>query len=406
MLLAQVGYGRGQKVHEGLLDGTLSGAILSPKDEGRERLEQCVADLNGSHSDAILMIDPQFYVTTLNTRRDGHLPEYDYYADHIGLSRTQFSPRQIGQYVGDCLGYQNESLEGISYIVSPNVMFDDFRDSWSQIALNMAEAAVDHHANELSSPVPLLVSVVTTEVALRSATGLAEFLDALSSLEADGFYILVHRNSSSYQASMDPNAMANLMYMVYVLATLNGYRVFVGYSDWLGMLLQAVGATGVASGWHQSLRQFNMARFMPADGGGRARKRYSSAPLLSSPLLEPELEDIYSAGRINDVLTGSHHDGILRNGPAAGANRWTDPIACRAHWASLNSIISHVSTGSISRRLTAALQLINRAESLYSRLSAQPNFVNFEAQTGPGQLGQWRDAITRIQSGSGSVEAC
>jgi hypothetical protein len=401
MLLAQVGYGRGSKVHEGLDEGTVTGAILSPKDEGRDRLEQCVIDLRSSYSDSVVMIDPQFYVTTLNTPRDGHLPEYDYYAAHAGLGRTQFSPRQIERYVGDCLNYQHNSLDGISYLVSPNVMFDDFRDSWSQIALNMAEAAVDHRDRRLSDPVPLLVSIVTSEVALRSATGLAEFLDALSSLEADGFYILVHRNSSTYQAAMDPNAMANLMYMAYVLARVNDYQVFVGYSDWLGMLLQAVGTTGTASGWHQSLRQFNMGRFMPAEGGGRARKRYSSAPLLSAPLLEPELEDIFRAGRINDVLTGSSHDAILRGGPAAGANRWTDPIACRAHWASLESILSPVSTGRIPSRLVAATQLIDQAETLYARLAARPNFVNFEAQTGPGHLAQWREAITAFRAMAG-----
>ncbi len=400
MLLAQVGYGRGQKVHEGLDEGTITGAILSPKDEGRDRLEQCIAELRESDGNAVLMIDPQFYVTTLNTPRDGHLPEYDYYAAHAGLSRTQFSPRQIERYVGDCLNYQHTTLSGVSYLVSPNIMFDDFRDSWSQIALNMAEAAVDHHGT-LTNPEPLLVSIVTSEVALRSATGLAEFLDALSSLEANGFYVLVHRNSSSYQAAMDPNAMANLMYMVHVLASVNDYQVFVGYSDWLGMLLHAAGASGTASGWHQSLRQFNMARFMPAEGGGRARKRYSSAPLMSSPLLEPELEDIFRAGRINDVLTGSAHDGILRGGPAAGANRWTDPIACLAHWTSLHNILAPVSTGRIPNRLASATQMIDRAESLYARLAARPSFINFEAQTGPGHLAGWREAIIAFRAMAG-----
>lgn len=390
MLLAQVGYGRGQKVHEGLDDGTISGAILSPKDEGPDRLEQCVRELRGRDDDAVVMIDPQFYVTTLRAPRDGHLQEYDYYADNVGLGRTQFSPRRVEGYVGACLDYQVNSLNGVSYLVSPNVLFDDFRDLWSQIALNMAEAAVEHHSS-LRDPPPLLVSVVTSEVALRNALGLTEFLDALSSVEADGFYLLVHRNSSSYQAAMDTGAMANLMYMVYVLSRLNDYHVFVGYSDWISMLLHAAGATGTASGWHQSVRQFNTARFLPAEGGGRARKRYSSAPLLSTPLIQPELEDIYRARRIEDVLTGSSYDAILRGGPAAGEARWTDSISCRAHWTALDRVIRQVSGARIGNRVGAAIELIDAADMLYTQLARRG--VNFEAHTGPGHLASWRDAL-------------
>jgi len=390
MLLCQVGYGRGQKVHEGLDDATIEGAILSPKDEGVERLEQCVCELRTNYPDAVLMIDPQFYVTTLRTPRDGKLPEYNYYADNAGLSRTQFSPRRIAGYVEQCLDYQFNRLGGVSYLVSPNILFEDFNDLWSQIALNMAEAAVDYHRTLDDAP-PLLLSVVTSEVALRNGTGLAEILDALSSLEADGFYLLIHRQSSSYQAAMDESAMSNLMYLVYVLSQINAYQVFVGYSDWLGMLLHAAGATGTASGWHQSVRQFNTARFEPAGGGRRPRKRYSSAPMLSAPLIQPELEDIYRAGRLNDVLTGSVHDNILRGGPASGEARWTDPISCRAHWAALQQAILPTATGRTSTRLNAALSSIDAAESLYDRLAA--NGINIEANTGPGYLASWRAAI-------------
>lgn len=398
MLLAQVGYGRAEKVHQGLDEGSIEGAILSPKDETRERLEDCVRSLRDEHADAVLMIDPQFYVTTLSVPRAGRLPEYDYYADHAGLSRTQFSPKQVARYVKACLDYQHESLEGVNYLVSPNILFDDFRDLWSQIALNMAEGAVEYHGT-LDGPPPLLISIVTSEVALRNATGLAEFLDAVSSLEAHGVYLLIHRNSSSYEPAMEPGAMENLLYLVHVLSRINDYEVFVGYSDWIGAFLHAAGATATASGWHQTLRQFSMSRFEPAAGGRRPRKRYSSAPMLSSPLIQPELEDIFRAGRIGSILTGSTHDSILRNGPAAGEARWTDQISCLAHWGSLSRVIQAVSTGRAAARLDAAIALINGAESLYDRLAQRG--VNFEPATGPGQLAEWRNAINAFRTTAG-----
>lgn len=391
MLLAQAGYGRGEKVHHGLNDGLINGVIFSPKDERRERLEECVSDLGANRNNALVLFDPQFYAATLSVTRDGRLPEYDYYGEHAPLSRTQFSPRQIERYTSACLNYQHGTLPGLTYLVSPSVRFDDFRDSWSQIALNMAEAAIDHHGT-LTDPKPLLVSVVTSELALQNETGMGEFLDAVSSLEVEGLYLLVNRNSSGYQAAMDTRAMSNLLYFVHVLAHLNDYSVVVGYSDWLGFMLHAAGATATASGWHQSLRQFSMSRFEPATGGRRPRKRYSSAPMLSSPLIVPELQDIHRAGLLANVLTGGAQDAILSTNPAAGEARWTDEIGCLAHWAALARSIEHIRRHRRpAAKVAAALELIDRATSLYGRLMHRG--INFEPQTGPDHLTSWRDSI-------------
>lgn len=398
MLLAQAGYGRGDKIHTALDKDLAGGVILSPKDERRERLEECVSDLRDKHADAWIMVDPQFYATTVSVPRDGRLPEYDYYADHAPLSRTQFSPRQIAGYVQACLNYQN-SLPGLSYILSPSVLFDDFRDSWSQIALNMAEASIDHHDSLADAP-PLLVTVVTSELSLRNATGLGEFLDALSGLEVDGFYLLVNRSSSGYQAAMDTRAMENLMYFVHVLAQLNDYRVVVGYSDWLGFLLHAAGASATATGWHQSLRQFSMARFEPAGSGRRPRKRYSSTPLLSNPLIVPELEDINRVGLLNNVLSGSSYDAILRTGPAAGEARWTDDISCLAHWAAVGRAIAQIEAQRRpAAKLNAALDLIDGAVTLYDRLLNRG--VNFDPKTGPDHLTSWRESVLAFRHAAG-----
>ncbi len=395
MLLAQAGYGRGNKIHTGLDEDFVNGVILSPKDERRDRLEQCVSDLRLNYVDATILLDPQFYVATVSAPRDGRLPEYDYYKDYAPLSRTQFTPRQIRLYVRQCLNYQN-SLGALSYILSPSVLFEDFRDSWSQIALNMAEESISQHSR-LRGAAPLLISVVTSELAMRNATGMEEFLDALTSLDSQGFYLLINRTSSGYQPAIETRTMENLMYFVHVLANLNEYRVIVGYSDWLGFLLHAAGAFATATGWHQSLRQFSMSRFEPAGGGRRPRKRYSSAPMLSNPLVAPELEDIFRAGLLPGVLSGSLYDSILERGPARGEAGWTDEIGCLAHWAAVRRAIDRVERQrDTAARLTTALQLIDSARSLYDRLTARG--VNFEPQTGPDHLESWRDATTAFQN--------
>jgi len=392
MLLAQSGYGRGNKIHSAFGENLVGGVILSPKDERRERLEECVSDLRRDYSNPWIMIDPQFYAAALNSPRDGRLPEYEYYADHAPLSRTQFRPRQIGGYVRSCLEYQN-NLPGLSFLISPGVLFEDFQDSWSQIALNLAEASIEAHV-DLGPQAPLLVTILLSEHTLRNGSGMGEYLDAISGLDVHGFYLIVSRSSSSYQAAMDVRSMENLMYFIHVLSTLNDYKVVVGYSDWLGFLLHAAGATATATatGWHQSLRQFTMARFEPAGGGRRPRKRYSSMPLLSNPLIAPDLEDIYRTGLLREVLSGTDYDATLQSGPANNENRWTDDIGCLAHWGAVGGAIASIeSQRRPVAKVAAALELIEDAQQLYGRLLHRG--VNFEPQTGPNHLNSWRESL-------------
>jgi len=229
---------------------------------------------------------------------------------------------------------------------------------------------------------------------------MGEFLDALSGLNVDGFYLLVNRTSSGYQAAMDTRAMENLMYFVHVLAHLNDYEVVVGYSDWLGFLLHAAGAVATATGWHQSLRQFSMARFEPAGGGRRPRKRYSSTPLLSNPLIVPELEDINRTGLLNHVLSGGTHDAILNVGPAAGEARWTDEMGCLSHWFAVGSAVARIQgQRRTAAKLDTALQLIDGATTLYDRLVRRG--VNFEPQTGADHLVAWRDSVLAFRHTAG-----
>jgi hypothetical protein len=121
--------------------------------------------------------------------------------------------------------------------------------------------------------------------------------------------------------------------------------------------------------------------------------------MLSSPLIQPELQDIFRARRIESVLTGTPHDALLRNGPAAGEARWNDQIACLAHWGALTRVIETASAGSSSARLDAAIELISKAESLYDQLVRRA--VNFEPATGPSHLAEWRDAINGFQASAG-----
>jgi hypothetical protein len=346
------------------------------------------------------MFDPQFYAASLNNPRDGHLNEFDYYGNNSGLGRTHFSGTRIQGYVRECIDYQHQTFgSNVAYLISPTILFDSFRDSWSQISLNMAAESADYHFG-LDSPQPLLISLVISETAFQTMDAVEEFLDAITEFDAQGFYIIIRRNSASLQHAMESAPFGRFMYFCHVLTTINEYEVIVGYSDWHSFLLEAAGATYTATGWYQNLRQFSLARFQPTSGGRRPLKRYSSTPLLSCPLVNPELQDIHLANLLTRVLSGSNHDSILQNGPAAGEANWTDEISCLAHWYSLNALSQRLSAlPTQAARIQEAELLMQNALTLYTQLGSQN--VYFDPMTGPDHIREWRDSLQEFRALAG-----
>lgn len=394
-IYAQHGYGKSDRVEQGLRLGVLDGVILSPKDEKPDSLECFAQSIRHGYPNATVLLDPQFYVSTITPARERYLVEYDSYY-RSSLSRKDFiSPITISAYVKNTIDYQM-SLP-LTHLVSPSIMFDDFQDPWSQTCLSLAESACHYHST-LGNPRPLMLSVVFSEVALASAHSLGQFLDILSTFEATGFYLIVRRTGLQYQPQMEPNYLANLLYLIYVLAEINKYEVVMGYTDILGLLFHSVGAKAIGCGWFNSLRQFSLASFQPSSGGGKARARYTSIPLLNSILVVPELQSAYQAGLIDSVLTGTSLDVPLRSNPANAA--WSAEMSTLHHWAALHETVTRLlPEGGTSERLASISKRIENARDVYKRLRRHGSV--FEPASGPGHLEQWQRAIDDFVKCSG-----
>jgi hypothetical protein len=391
-ILAQSGYGRSDKFEEGINHRVINGIIMSPFNERRERLEENIKSWGISYPEALILFDPQFYPATLNNSLYGHLNEYDYYKNYSMLGRAHFSGTRIQGYIKDCLDYQHQTFGGnLTYLISPTIIFDDFSDFGSQIALSFAVESADYHS-ALSSPKPLLISLVVSETAFNSKDAVDDFLDALTEIDTKGFYIILRRDSATIQNAMESPPFGRFMYFCHVLTTLNEYDVIVGYSDWSSFLLEAAGVTHTATGWYQNLRQFTLGRFQPSTGGKRPRKRYSSKPLLSCPLILPEMQELYSKNLLQHILSGSQYDVILQNGPASGAVNWSDKISCLAHWYSLNALSQRLSALPTQvERLDEAELILNNAMTLYTQLGHLN--ISFELPTGPNQLRELKNSL-------------
>jgi hypothetical protein len=397
-LLAQCGFGRGQKIETGFDSNIIQGVIMSPRDETKTRLEKdiCTWGESEQFSRMTILFDPQFYVSNvpIPNLRDGHLPEYEYYNLNPGFGRANFSRRNITEFTQRCIHYQHETFaNGLSYIIAPSIAIDDFRDCWSQIALNFYVEAIDVH-EQLENPRPLLLSVIISENVFQSLELTEEYLNELTRLNVEGFYIIVRYNNSVLQNDVNPTIFSNFMYFCYVLSVINEYRVIVGYSDWQSFLLESIGVSFTACGWFQNLKQFSFARFDSSIGGRRPRKRYSSLPLFSNLLINPDMENVYRTGRLEEILSDSHWDQFLTNqSPATNETQWTDDYSCFAHWSSLSYLSDMLQNYSdVREKILYSRRLINQADLLYRSL-AQSGIEFDLSSSNRNRLASWRESI-------------
>ena len=131
-ILAQHGYAKGDKIDQGIADGSIGGVIISPRDEPPSNVESYLASLPRNVE---RMVDPQLYVGTLIPAKHGQLKKYGHYKDNLTVA--SFAPAAITRFVRDALDWQKRV--DVSTLVSPTVMVDDLGSRWAQIAMNLAQ---------------------------------------------------------------------------------------------------------------------------------------------------------------------------------------------------------------------------------------------------------------------------
>lgn len=388
-LYAQHGHGKSAKITTALDDGDINGVIFAPRNEKRTNLSACVQQLSDAY-DCELLVDPQLYVATFNPANLRYLEEYPYFT--AGMSASDFSLRSIRRIAKEAIDFQLDMP--VTAVLSPTVMFDSFSDRWYQIALNLAEAALEHHGT-LSSGKPLLLSFAFSEAALVDEEEIGRFLDTVTKDDwsMDGFYFVVDRADGGYSQEFDATRLANYLYLVHILGKINDLRVVAGYSDLIGLLLRAAGAEAFATGWSQGLRQFARKNFLLRRPGGQPpRDRYTSGPLLNSILLQ-ELQDIFEVGHMRTVLSGAPLDSVLREAENPLAAEWSQAISQRHHWQVLRRLDGTL-TGDTRHNVLEVLKRIRAAQGIYTILDS--NGVRFQRTTGRDHLANWGRAFSEF----------
>jgi hypothetical protein len=394
-LLIQHGHGKSDKIDRALQAGHATGVIYGPRNEIPGRLASYVAHIRENFPEAMQFIDPQFHACTIIGGNMGKLDSYPYFTSDLH-HRNFRAASDITRYVSSTLDFQRDTE--VTHFCSPTVAIDSFNDRWSSVALSLAAESIAYHRS-LSDGRPLLISIVAHEAAWRSTTQLDDFLDDITDLECEGFYIVVRNEIAAATQSVVPATLAGVLYATHILGNLNEFEVVCGYSDYICLSLHAAGASATACGWNNGLRRFSFGPFEPRSGGQRARPRYSSLPLLNSILVNPEMAAIARARELPSVLSNTSYDRPFTQ-QAPSAVSWNDATSSLHHWECLGRGIAAVEAiGSSTARMTHVENLITAAQTIYNRLTQ--NGVYFESTTGPDHLREWQVGIRDYRAHAG-----
>lgn len=392
-IYAQAGWGKSDKISRGLNDGSISGVIWSPKDEFPQSVNVDIHGYKRSFPNSTMLFDPQFYSTVLIGTKDRCLQRYPYWRT---LTRSDFNNSvNLSAFVQETLDYQ--VTLSVDRMLSPSIEIDSFGSADCNISLSLANESIRYYNGlnntNLALP-PLLISLIISEACLSSPSNFNAFLDDISIMPSAGFYLIVHRDDSQYQARFDPNALENLLYLVYVLAEINSYEVICGYSDFVGTLLCAVGAKTIGTGWFSNLRQFTTDRFLPSAQRRQARPRYSSQPLMNSILLD-EMDTINRQGQLQSILSGTIHDAVFNTVTNPSDAPWVIDESTLHHWLVLQRLITSATGGTVQNGLNICMGMISNAQAVYNNLRS---IMSLNVYSGDQHLQQWATAIANFRN--------
>ena len=301
----QHGYGKAEKIETVSDKGLLTGVVLSPADEEPATL-RLTATMIGQRKHQLLL-DPQLYIHTISGAigrcHDSHKLDFDSISWLV-------PPEDIGRQVQIIIDLNDEL--GIEHIIAPAPYQVSFNDVWSLLSLQYARATID------ATDKPVYASLIAEETAFADWDQTLQYLDALTTLDVDGIYLIVGTSSRSYPFVWDAQRLTNVLRVIYTLSELNQYKIMWAYSDIAGLLGLMAGASAATTGWYYSLRYWSTAKWIPQGGGRQPNPRIFVEPILSVLTRDDEAYNIAQTHHSTRVFPDSTDRNGIRHGTPWG----------------------------------------------------------------------------------------
>jgi len=390
MFLIQDGHQAHTRVGRAIDAGEADGVIWSLADETPANLDAVVEAEHMRREGIVQAIDPQLYVAPLGDANPKKLADHGLF--DVPMRPRDFSARNLVPLVERLIEFQAE--RPVTHILSPTVAIPSMVDRWAGVATDLADTSLGAWS-AVSDGRPLFISVAIQQSLLADSENVDALLDELTTYECDGFYLLIE-----FDPKTDPvegaDQFERALYIVYTLAEVNDFAVWVGYAGLSGFAYRAVGAEAFAGGWWQKQNWWSPGHWTPGRGGRAPRPRIYLESLLGPLLIDVELSAISRQRTDTDLLA----DVLAGAGPLAdefARSRPFDSNYDRGEMeAQLFAVCAEVDvriTGDVQADLRRVLRDVGEAQGLHRRMRD----VNVEVERAVRNvLATWQTAINAL----------
>lgn len=389
MFLIQDGHQTHTRVAEAAASGHTDGVIWSLGDQTPANLDDvlsapCMAEL-------VQAIDPQLFVAPLQDANPKKLLDHGLF--RVPMVARDFAARHVVGLVDEILRFQAE--RPVTHVVSPTVPVSSMGDRWAQIAADLADTSLANWANRDDAR-PLYVSVAVQESLLSDDDNVAALLDELTSYDCEGFYLLFELDPD-LDSAQGAAVLERALYIVYTLAELNDFTVWVGYAGLAGYAFRAVGATAFGAGWFRKQQWWSPSHWTGSGGGRQPLPRIYLDTLLGSLRIDAELQAVArqrTDGALFDDLTSGEGQMAQR----LRTRRSFDGTYPRAELtAQLFAVCRELDSrivGDVRRDVETVLDGVIDAELVHRRI--RDVNVELDARSSSTALTTWKTALTAL----------
>lgn len=389
-ILAQHGYGKGQKITNGLNARYLNGAIFSQSAENIESITHYVQG-NSNLDKNNVFIDPQFYYSTFEQQLSKKIENNPNFPFNITRKdwRTKSEPivNYIDYHVDQTKEISNTLITPGFYIEHIDWKFDYSVDIYNY-CVNKYNADFENFA----------MSLLVHNSIFSNKINVQEFVEELIEVNHKDYiyFTIVHdKNNDSNYEDMDQNVLGNILYALYLLRE-NGFKIIVGYTFMNSLLFAMLDCEYVSTGWYNTLRKFQSDVFSLDESFGTRKKRYTSIPLLSAIMFQ-DIDSMINSDKITfeDILSKTRYDVAVVSGEENVSlvdlehQYWESIQNGIAMFDGMNSISDRISL--MKAKISAAIQIY---ENVINELKVNGRAVEAKRiQTASKHLSTWLNAI-------------
>lgn len=367
-LFAQHGYGPGDKIQNGITEGTIDGVIFCARYAKQERLEKDINGIRKISTKVEVLLDPEVYAcfnTNMPDAQLGQLNEWDYFRPQ---RRSQLEDTSA---IEDVLNNTFTTLIDLplTSIIAPNIFIPRSFDSIEAvIAKNFIRRTMPAFKQTRDKRKVFATLAISRDALLKQAE-FESFLNDITALDnpPDGFYVLIgggmteDRTDLTRSEIIHADVIAGWMLLNFTL-NINGFKVINGYSDILTPLLGGVGGYAGATGWWTNLRMFTISKYIPTVSGGRQPTiRYLSNIILNRIKFSEREATAALMPEINNRLP---HDSDYEAGEPARS------VEVLQTWEAIANLNDQLIVEDVNESLNRMEGAINRADATYARISS------------------------------------